>query len=389
MNVLNLRDFMAARTDMHSETNGINFTHVDQCFSSEVQFNHLLNVERKRTERSRKPFLLMLLDLAALRGISDRTETLEKIVKAVSMTVRDTDFRGWYKSGDVLGVILTEIHTINERVTDKIFFKLRDRVCCMLKPDLAGRIDVTFHVFPEEHDAKNISGRFNLKLYPDLAGSRRKSKIPFLIKRVIDIVGSLMALIVFSPLFLVISVSVKLTSEGPAFFKQERVGQWGRVFTFLKFRSMYVNGGHSPHLQYIQKFITEGQNGHAATDDEEQAVYKIQNDPRITPLGLFLRKTSLDELPQFFNVLMGDMSLVGPRPAIPYECDIYDIWHRQRLLQVKPGITGLWQVMGRSSTTFDEMVRLDLRYVSEWNIWLDLSILFKTPWVVLTGKGAY
>ena len=115
----------------------------------------------------------------------------------------------------------------------------------------------------------------------------------------------------------------------------------------------------------------------------------MSNDPRITPIGQFLRKTSLDELPQFFNVLKGEMSLVGPRPPIPYECELYDIWHRRRMLSVKPGITGLWQVSGRSSTTFDEMVRLDLRYINGWSLWLDIKLLLKTPLVIITGKGAY
>ena len=114
-----------------------------------------------------------------------------------------------------------------------------------------------------------------------------------------------------------------------------------------------------------------------------------QDDPRITSIGRFLRKTSIDELPQFFNVLMGDMSLVGPRPPIPYECEEYDIWHRSRVLDMKPGITGLWQVDGRSATSFDDMVRMDIRYVREWSLLLDMKILFKTPLVVLTCKGAY
>jgi lipopolysaccharide/colanic/teichoic acid biosynthesis glycosyltransferase len=146
------------------------------------------------------------------------------------------------------------------------------------------------------------------------------------------------------------------------------------------------------HEEYVKKLIA----GQLGKDNEvngngsgQKPVFKIQNDKRITPLGQFLRKTSLDELPQFFNVLFGDMSLVGPRPPIPYEMQNYDIWHRCRVVEVKPGITGLWQVMGRSSTTFDEMVRLDIKYSREWSIWLDLKILLMTPWAVLKGKGAY
>jgi len=162
------------------------------------------------------------------------------------------------------------------------------------------------------------------------------------------------------------------------------MGLNGETFTFLKFRSMYTNSDHNRHKDYIKKLIKEGKD-----DTDASGVYKLSNDPRITTLGGFLRKTSLDELPQFINVLKGEMSLVGPRPPIPYECELYDIWHRRRLLSVKPGITGLWQVTGRSRTTFDEMVRLDLKYINEWSLWLDIKILLKTPWVILTGKGAY
>ncbi len=137
--------------------------------------------------------------------------------------------------------------------------------------------------------------------------------------------------------------------------------------------------------------ITESRNGRANGNGSalpQNGVYKLTNDSRITPVGRFLRKTSLDEFPQFFNVLKGDMSLVGPRPPIPYECEKYDVWHKRRILEVKPGITGLWQVKGRSSTTFDDMVRLDLNYVTHWSLLLDLKILFQTPFAVLKGKGA-
>jgi lipopolysaccharide/colanic/teichoic acid biosynthesis glycosyltransferase len=183
---------------------------------------------------------------------------------------------------------------------------------------------------------------------------------------------------------LIIAMAVKLNSKGPVLFKQERMGKNGRVFTFLKFRSMYIDNDQRHHQDYIKKYISEGENA-----ADSPGVYKLSNDPRVTPVGGFLRKTSLDELPQFFNVLMGDMSLVGPRPPIPYECELYDIWHRCRLLSVKPGITGLWQVTGRSSTTFDDMVRLDLKYINNWSLWLDVKLIVLTPWVILTGKGGY
>ncbi len=181
-----------------------------------------------------------------------------------------------------------------------------------------------------------------------------------------------------------------MTSEGPVLFRQERIGQWGKPFTFLKFRSMQVVQADNPHKVYIEKLIRENKEANGAgTENGEARVFKLTADPRVTSVGKFIRKTSLDELPQLINVLRGEMSLVGPRPPVAYEADVYDVWHRMRLLTVKPGITGLWQVMGRSRTTFDEMVRLDLRYVTEWSLWQDIKIILKTPWAVIAGKGAY
>ena len=151
---------------------------------------------------------------------------------------------------------------------------------------------------------------------------------------------------------------------------------------------MYVNNDNSVHKEFVTKLIASRGESETAHGNREN-VYKITNDKRITPLGRFLRRTSLDELPQFLNVLWGDMSLVGPRPPIPYELAAYQTWHRRRLLDVKPGITGLWQVTGRSTVKFDEMVRLDLRYAMSWSPWLDIRILLRTPFAVIRGSGAY
>ena len=149
---------------------------------------------------------------------------------------------------------------------------------------------------------------------------------------------------------------------------------------------MYFRNDPKIHQDYVKQLISGKEE---SKRDASGGVYKIKNDPRVTPVGRFLRKTSLDELPQFFNVLTGEMSLVGPRPPIPYEVEAYDIWHRRRFLEAKPGITGLWQVEGRSRTKFDEMVRLDLRYAKTWSPWLDIKILLRTPGAVLRGDGAY
>jgi lipopolysaccharide/colanic/teichoic acid biosynthesis glycosyltransferase len=203
-----------------------------------------------------------------------------------------------------------------------------------------------------------------------------------------DLVGASLAVTILSPAFLLLAVIIKLTSKGPIFFRQERVGQFGSRFVFIKFRSMYVSTDAAIHKEYVRKFIV-GKANPSAQEGSKKGVYKITNDPRVTWIGRLLRRTSLDEIPQFWNVLKGEMSLVGPRPPIPYEIEAYDIWHRRRLLESKPGITGLWQVHGRSKTTFDEMVRLDLQYSRMWTPMLDVKILLQTPRAVFSGDGAY
>jgi lipopolysaccharide/colanic/teichoic acid biosynthesis glycosyltransferase len=190
------------------------------------------------------------------------------------------------------------------------------------------------------------------------------------------------------PLLLIIALAIKVSSKGPVFFKQQRVGQYGECFTFLKFRSMYVNNDERVHRKFVTEMIAnETAPGHAGKKTD--GVYKIKNDSRVTRVGKFLRRTSLDELPQLLNVLKGEMSLVGPRPAIPYELAAYQTWHRRRVLEAKPGITGMWQVAGRSRVQFDDMVRMDLRYAMAWSPWLDLKILLLTPMAVIRGSGAY
>jgi lipopolysaccharide/colanic/teichoic acid biosynthesis glycosyltransferase len=200
--------------------------------------------------------------------------------------------------------------------------------------------------------------------------------------------GSFSLLLLLSPVLAAIAVAIKLTSKGPVIFEQYRLGQFGTRFKCLKFRTMYTNNDSKIHREYVQNFIA-GQAKAAGSTGNEPAIYKLTNDPRVTAVGRFLRKTSLDEFPQFLNVLLGEMSLVGPRPPVPYEFEMYDHWHRRRVLELKPGVTGLWQVNGRSRTCFDDMVRLDLRYSQTWSLWLDLKILLATPLAVVAGNGAH
>jgi len=206
-------------------------------------------------------------------------------------------------------------------------------------------------------------------------------------KRVVDVVIASVALVLISPLMLLIALCVKRSSSGPVMFVQERLGRDGQPFKFYKFRSMAHNSDDTIHRQFAAMFISGDKDGCAESNAGEE-VFKLKKDPRVTKVGCFLRKTSLDELPQLFNIIKGEMSLIGPRPPIAYEIENYQPWHMERLKAV-PGLTGLWQVSGRSSVSFEEMVRLDIRYINEWSPMLDLKILLKTIPVVLNGTGGY
>jgi lipopolysaccharide/colanic/teichoic acid biosynthesis glycosyltransferase len=357
-------------------------------FSEEI-FTQLLCLERKRAGRSRKPFALMLLDAGKLLQTDRRTIVLADLALALSSSTRETDVCGWHTEGSVIGVILTEI---GEADTNALRITMLSKVSAALRTNLEpgemAEIHISFHIFPEDLGSQNGgSADTSLHLYPDLHRENDKRKAARLVKRAIDLVGSLTALILLSPLLLAIALAIKLTSKGPVLFAQKRIGQYGVWFTFLKFRSMHFLSDSTIHQEYVRRLIS-GEEG-CKRSDGSHGIYKLNNDPRITPIGKFLRRTSLDELPQFFNVLRGEMSLVGPRPPILYEIEAYDIWHRRRLFEAKPGITGLWQVNGRSKLKFDEMVRLDLKYARDWSLALDLKILLQTPRAVLFGKDAF
>jgi lipopolysaccharide/colanic/teichoic acid biosynthesis glycosyltransferase len=202
------------------------------------------------------------------------------------------------------------------------------------------------------------------------------------LRRTGDLVLAGALVLMLSPILLLVALAVRLDSRGPAFFRQRRVGLAGREFTVLKFRSMRLDADPRGHREYVTSLIK----GKAANGGRKN-LYKLAVDNRITPVGRWIRRWSLDEVPQLFNVIAGDMSLVGPRPAIPYEVAEYPSWYLQRFT-VKPGLTGLWQVSGRSERTYEEMVRLDVEYAQSRTLMLDLSILAKTPWVVVGRKGA-
>lgn len=254
------------------------------------------------------------------------------------------------------------------------------------------------------------------KFTTDVLPNRR---LYLLTKRLLDMVLSCFLLVFLSPLFLLIAMSIRLDSPGPVLFKQTRVGQnrrhrdrrsysqfsrparlerrcsndhrgqdlCGKQFTFYKYRTMYHNADPEVHRRYIQLFIQNRIADGAASGGPRLPTFKLNGDPRITRFGRILRRTSLDELPQLLNVVKGDMSLVGPRPALPYEVEEYQVEHKARL-EVVPGITGWWQVRGRSCVPFNEMVRMDTFYIEHRSLALDIKILLLTPWAILSGHGA-
>jgi lipopolysaccharide/colanic/teichoic acid biosynthesis glycosyltransferase len=353
----------------------------------EDAFRRMIAIERKRTERSREPFLLMLLEDGNHAGGGVSSRTLDSIVTAMLACTRETDVVGWYRDLSTVGVIFTGL-VISEK--SAVLSTILSRVSTALREEMSteqfNQISISVHFFPDDWDGDHSGRPSDPVLYPDLLSPKEEVKSLLRVKRAMDIAGSLLMLGLCLPLFVIIAVAVKLSSRGPVLFRQVRIGQYGRHFTFLKFRSMHVNNDPSEHREYVTRLIA-GEAEHITAASSGDCVYKLANDKRVTRVGAFLRKASLDELPQFLNVLFGDMSLVGPRPPLPYELAAYQTWHRRRVLQVKPGITGLWQVTGRSRVRFDDMVRLDLRYAMSWSPWLDVKILLRTPGAVI--KGAY
>jgi len=354
---------------------------------SEEAFRRMISLERKRSERTQRPFVLLLMDTGRTQLTQKNGRILLDILFALESATRETDVMGWYETNAAVGVMFTEIMLENNLMLSAILARISEVLRGRLTSEQFSQIKFSFHLFPEEWDASNPERQSNPTLYPDLHKRDGANRMGRAMKRGMDILGSLLLLALFSPVFLAIAAAIKLTSRGPILFRQQRMGEHGTAFTFLKFRSMYVDNDASQHKEYVRKLIV-GQATKQPTNGAGEGIFKLTNDPRITPVGEFLRRTSMDELPQFLNVLRGDMSLVGPRPPVPYEVEAYATWHRRRLLEAKPGITGLWQVQGRSRVGFDDMVRLDLRYARSCSPWLDLKILMQTPRAVIAGNGA-
>jgi lipopolysaccharide/colanic/teichoic acid biosynthesis glycosyltransferase len=336
----------------------------------EELFRHALARERKLADRLEESFALVLVSL------DNGASRWSAVIEALHDQRLDTDLLGWYLQDGTLGLIRQLGHENPAQAATSLATTVLAR-CLSLNSSLGCSIRVeVYSPFGESVPA--------VLLEPQDEAIEARKRLQRVAKRALDIVGSLSFITVMSPLYLLVAASVKATSKGPVFFRQQRIGEGGRPFLMLKFRTMCTGADESVHKQYVTQFIQKSEA--AATDS---GLYKIVNDPRVTPVGHFLRRASLDELPQFWNVLKGEMSLVGPRPPLAYEVENYKRWHRRRVLEAKPGITGLWQVTGRSRTTFEEMVRLDLRYAKAPSVWTDVKILLATPRAVVTGKGAH
>jgi exopolysaccharide biosynthesis polyprenyl glycosylphosphotransferase len=340
------------------------------------QFLSQLKREKRRTDRSMAPLSIAVFRLPTASGTSP--ELVNRLLRLLSVAKRETDVIGYLEPG-LVAVILTDT---DEKGAECFRQKLEDQKDALsFTIDCATYPDGLFDHITGETETK-VDGA---PIFLDHPIARHQAEYP--LKRLLDIVGALVAIVLTSPVMLITALAVRLTSSGPIIFKQPRMGKGGVPFVFYKFRSMYVNNDDRIHREYVAKLI-DGETQALNQGQADKPMYKLKSDPRITPIGRFIRKTSIDELPQLFNVLKGEMSLVGPRPPIPYETEKYQAWHLRRVLEIRPGITGLWQVQGRSKTTFDEMVRMDLQYIRNCSLGLDLKIMLKTVKVVLKCDGA-
>lgn len=343
---------------------------------SEEQFEKQLRVEKRRADRIKSPLSLVLVRIEAKRG--GGFATVDELLESLRRGNRETDIVGRVGK-DRVGLLLP--HTSEEGA----------RACINGIAKRTAHLSVSIHsaTYPD-HLFDNLMS--DARDVPDTLAFLLDEKAEFSptvawVKRGLDIVGALVAVVILSPLMLVTALAIAATSRGPVIFRQMRLGKGAVPFVFYKFRSMRTDADDRIHREYVANLI-QGNLDQVNQGDEQRPLYKMSADPRITPVGRIIRKTSLDELPQLFNVIKGDMSLVGPRPPLPYEAEKYQSWHLRRILQIRPGITGLWQVEGRSKTSFDDMVRLDLRYIRNCSLALDLKILLKTVKVVLRRDGA-
>lgn len=325
-------------------------------------------------------FILMVgMDDHALklaRGIENHRDLGLRILGFLSTS--ETNSHHVFNGYPVLGLAQDLPQLLEKEVIDEVIFatsqeelkKLENLLLICEERGITTRIILNF--FPNVISKTHLE---ELDGFPLLTFSTTpKNEFLLFLRRIFDLFGSLILIVLFSPVLILITGLIRLDSPGPALYRQIRSGLNGRKFILYKFRSM-IEDAEKKQCELTEYNLMQG------------PVFKMKNDPRVTRVGRFLRKTSLDEFPQLFNVLKGDMSFVGPRPPIPEEVEKYKGWQRRRL-SMKPGITGLWQVSGRNRIDFQEWMRLDLEYIDNWSLWLDLKILLKTIPAVLSGKGA-
>lgn len=333
------------------------------------EFLQQLAREKRRSERSKAPLSVVVYHLGG-SGAPTVGQTC-RFLEALHAIKRETDVLGHLSDGSI-AVLCPDT---GERGIDAFMRKLQARAQDL--PFEAVSATYPDALFEHLSDKAAAFPRTVLLNRDSLAAERNE----YALKRCLDIIGAIGAIFLFAPVMIVISVVIAWTSRGPIIFKQTRLGRGGVPFTFYKFRSMTTDVNDDIHRAFVTSLISSSA---AETSAEgKPQYYKLQSDPRVTRVGSFMRKSSIDELPQLFNVLKGDMSLVGPRPAIPYETAHYQSWHLRRIVTVRPGMTGLWQVQGRSKVSFNDMVRMDIRYIKECSMWLDLKILSKTILVVV------
>jgi lipopolysaccharide/colanic/teichoic acid biosynthesis glycosyltransferase len=337
-----------------------------------THFLKQLQRERSRTDRSRAPLSIALFSPDSEIG------DVEGLLEVLHRSKRETDILG-YLGENRFAILLPDT---NEHGARRLAEKVVDRANNF-------PFSTVTRTYPDQLFDNLITEKQGLPdFYPFfLDGAADRSRGGYFLKRGLDILGAVAGILLLSPLMLIVAAAVAISSPGPVIFRQIRLGRGGAPFVFYKFRSMVCNGDDRIHREYVTNLINGNLDG-INQGDSTKPLYKLKSDPRVTRVGRFIRKTSLDELPQLFNVLKGEMSLVGPRPPVSYEVEKYQSWHLRRLLEVRPGITGLWQVEGRSKTSFDDMVRLDVRYTRSCSLLLDLKILLKTVMVVLRCEGA-
>lgn len=342
------------------------------------QFLVQLEREMRRADRSKAPLSIVRFDSSsANRSEGAVAEGMSELVKLLNKHRRETDVLG-YLGHDAIGVLLLDTDALG---AEQYMKRVSGQVA-----DLAFTADTA--TYPHQIFNDLIAQDRDLqKFYVEEVGYFDHKGFHLAVKRMIDVVGALAGMVLLSPLLLVTALAVAVSSPGPIIFRQTRIGRHGSPFCFYKFRSMASNADDSVHRDYVTNLI-QGNLETVNQGDAAKPVFKMKSDPRVTRIGRIIRKTSIDELPQLLNVLKGEMSLVGPRPPLPYEVEKYQSWHLRRVLEAKPGITGVWQVEGRSKVPFEDMVRMDLWYSRNWSLMLDLRILLKTVKVVFQCSGA-